>query len=213
MSMKKTIFTSAVMVCLGLPAMAATIGTSGGEIIAAPSQVTNSVAFNTIIQAFDEAQDVTLAAALSVDGGTIGAGTVVDSHMIFLNAEDNTPGLAFGLAGTPAVTFTFDGVILGVMSDRQGNLEFASTPILGAPGSTYDAPFAARGMEGNDFVNKTNDWYTVSGNTISLGMNVTQPGDWIRVVTAAPIPTPAAGLLLPFALGGLAAMRRRKKRS
>jgi hypothetical protein len=192
--------------------MAATIGTSGGEIIAAPSQVTNTEAFNTIIQAFDEQQDVTLVDDLAVDGGTISAGTIVDSHMIFLNAENNTPGLAFGLAGTPAVTFTFDGVILGVMSDREGNLEAASTPILGASGSTYEAPFAARGMESNDFINQANDWYIVSGNTISLGMNVTQPGDWIRVVTAAPIPTPAAGLLLPVALGGMAALRRRKNR-
>jgi len=110
---------------------------------------------------------------LAVDNGTIAAGKRVNSHMIFLN----TPGL--DPASDQDELWTFDGPVLGVMSDSEGELEFASTPILGAPGTTYpDHTFFARGFD-NEY-----DGYTVDGNEITVSMQVVEPGDWIRVVTA-----------------------------
>ena len=109
-----------------------------------------------------------------MDGGVIPAGTLVSSHMIFMNQQNGTAG---GTVHT-GVEWTFDGTILGVMSDINGNLEAASTPILGAPGSIYGAPFDSRGLESNDS-------YLVAGNVFTLNSHITQPGDWVRVVTEA----------------------------
>ena len=198
-------------ICLGVaPAEATIISFTPGlssfgasaSIIAAPGQVLNSVAFNTAQQGFDERQGVLLGANLSIDGGSIAAGTTVDSHMIFLNKQD-------GVGGTLShtVTWTFSGAILGVMSNTNGSLEFASSPFLGAIGTTYPAgPFANRGLEGGDS-------YGILGNQLTLTMVVTQPGDWIRVVTAPePIPEPGTMLLLGTGVAGLALRRRRRTR-
>jgi len=75
------------------------------------------------------------------------------------------------------VEWIFDGPILGVMSDAGGTLEAASSGILGATGTTYPGAFSARGMEGGDS-------YSVAGNQITVTMTASEPGDWIRVVTA-----------------------------
>jgi hypothetical protein len=134
----------------------------------------NDVVFNLGQQGFDERQGVLLLAPLTVDAGVIPANTLVSSHMIFMNQENGTAG---GTDHT-GVQWTFDGTILGVMSDNDGDLEAASTPILGALGSVYGAPFTNRGLE-------TPDSYIVAGNVLTFNSHITQPGDWIRVITEA----------------------------
>ena len=134
-------------------------------IIAAPATLNEDVAFNLGQQGFDERQCVLLLTPLEVDDGFVPAGTVVSSHMIFMNQEDGTPG---GTDHT-GVEWTFDAAILGVMSDTVGNLEAAGPPILGAPGSVYGAPYGNRGLEGNDS-------YSFAGNVLTLNSHITQPG-------------------------------------
>ena len=92
--------------------------------------------------------------------------------MIFLHQWEQ---ISSPLVDTAKV-WTFDGPVVGVMSDQNGVLEGASTPILGWPGTFYPAPFTARGIEPLDS-------YVVSGNSITVNMHVGQPGDYIRVVT------------------------------
>lgn len=186
------------------------VSSAGGvaSIIAAPPDVNDDAAFNDAIQAFNEIIGHVLTADLSVDGGIISKGTRVDSHMIFLNSGPGNSGalVEHGAGGNRnTATFTFDGDILGVMSDGPGALEVASSPFLGAIGTLYPvAAFAARGLEGNPSDGRRNDdWYEALGSTISLGMRVTEPGDWIRVVTVSTVPIPAA---LPLLGGGLAAL-------
>lgn len=177
---------------------------TAAAIIAAPGSVTNATVTNTGQQGFNEKQGVFLGSALSVDGGSIAAGARVDSHMIFLN----NPYRNKYRIDHFNVEWTFSGTILGVMSDKGGNLEAASTSLLGLDTTTYPAAgFRARGMEGK------HDSYVIAGNVLTVNMRVTQPGDWIRVVTTSVPDAGSTVLLLGVGLLGLAAIRRRIGRS
>lgn len=162
---------------------------------AAPASTTDegSPRFDAML-GFNERQDVLLTAALGVDGGSIAAGTVVSSHMIFLRPVEVR--LVFQTA-----TWTFSQPVIGVMSDNGGTLEAASNAALGAPGTLYPGAFPNRGFEPGDA-------YTLlTPTTLQVSMGATAPGDWIRVVTSAevvPIPLPAAGGLLGAALALIA---------
>ena len=184
------------------PASAATFGVTGDGFIATPDSVLDAADTNTQQQGFLEQTRVTLVSPLAVDGGLIAAGTVVDSYMIFLNGVDDT------LIETVA-TWTFPRMILGTMSDEGGTLEAASTNFLGNPGVTYPgSAFDNRGLEMNGGVN--DDMISFLGSTLTLEMNVTQPGDWVRVVTA-PVPLPAAGWMLIGGLAGLGFLGRKRR--
>jgi len=218
---------AAALLLAGTSAQAAVIGTNGSEseiagalsgsfaeIIAAPANVNEDAAFNNAIQAFNEAQNVLLGADLTVDGGIIAAGTLVSSHMIFLNSgpgNDKTL-IEHGFGSSPAAKFTFDGDILGVMSDSNGALELASN-FLGAAGTIYPVgTLSARGMEGNPLSGFNDDYYSFFGNEITVGMRVTEPGDWIRVVTVSAVPVPASVLFLGSGLAAIGAMGARRRR-
>lgn len=213
--MKVRFFIALIGMMLGSTANAAIVSVTGPNssagtapaIIAAPPHALDDIVTNTGMQGFNEAQAVLTTVAHAHDTGVIAAGTLVDSHMIFLNSQGSA-GLSHRL-----VDWTFDGIILGVMSNQSGTLEAASTFELGNPltnytvtfpGSGPSAPFPARGMESND------SYLVLAGlKTIQVNMAVSEPGDWIRVVTANPVPLPAAIWLFGAALIGFIGYSRR----
>ncbi len=169
--------------------------------IAPPSDALNQCATFPGQVGFDEAQGVVTPVPFSADDAVvIPAGSLVDSHMIFLNI-----GVPGGATHT-SVVWTFRRPIIAVMSDSGGVNEAASTPTLGAATTNYTgpptvacvpfgpvgaAPYAARGLETTlaafPFTHTAcgaDDCYTVVGGTsLLVSMGVTQPGDHIRVVT------------------------------
>lgn len=166
---------------------------------------------NRAMQGFDEGQGVKTTLAYSIDGGgVIPIGTVVNSHMIFLNSDGRIR------VTHEEVTWTFDGEILGVMSDSSGFLEAFSTGELGnsetnytetSSGSGDGAPYRFRGLEGNDK-------YTIDGNLLTISMSVREPGDWIRVITTLPsVPEPGS-LAIWTLMGcmGMAVVWRKRRR-
>ena len=175
--MKNSIFCKMLLlitgfILFGLTSQSFALLVSGPDIIDAPTSVIDDYqrATNIHQQAFDEMQNVLLENDLEVDSGTIPAGTYVSSHMIFFNlpeGEERTESNA---------TWTFDGMVLGVMSDYYGELEAASNTILGSTNTEYPELFKSRGMKGSD-------WYKISNNKIEVYMIASQPGDWIRVIT------------------------------
>jgi hypothetical protein len=189
---------------------------AASAIIPPPTDVLDDIVTNTGMQGFNEVLNVTTTVAHQIDGGSIAAKTRVDSHMIFLNSDGDTAIAHYN------VVWKFATPIIGVMSDKGGTFEANSTFELGNPLTNYTvttptsgpaAPFNARGLEGVGDPTMM-DGYSIGGinnDELTVGMLVTEPGDWIRVVTNA-VPIPSSILLLGSALICLAGIRRKSKK-
>jgi len=164
---------------------------------------------NDNILVFDELQGVTVDEALAavnpfVGGSSLIEGSVVDSHLVFLNRESGSSLLSLG------GSVTFSGEILAVFGQVNGTDLDATDSALGLAGVTYES-FDNRGLETGG-ANADGASFVAGSDTLILSfLNVTQPGDWIRVVTAAaPVPVPAPILLFGTGLLAFGAMRRRQ---
>jgi len=161
----------------------------------------NSVGDDTFqtpnLYAFNEDQNILLAAPLDVDvgAGPIAAGTFVASHYVFFD-----PGPLISIVGT----VDFDAPVLAIVTST-GNL-FASD-FLANTGVNYLNP-SARGLEPGDFV-------TISGvNQIRFDTTASTPGDYVRVLTAfspTAAPEPSSLAILGVAAVGFVCWRIRDR--
>jgi hypothetical protein len=99
---------------------------------------------------------------------------------------------------------TFDGEILGVMDQRAELIVSAS---FGKSGVSYDYSNALIGLEYGDRANTS-----FSGEVLTFGWNASNPGDHVRVFTAA-IPEPQTYALMLAGLGAVGFMARRRRQS
>ena len=205
------------------------------EIIAAPDNVSDSGATNSAQQGFDELQgfemkpftpegfDFEFSGTIQADDGQIPTGQTVNSHMIFLNPTS----LADSEMIRQVAYWTFDGEILGVMSDPHGFHEANSTFKVGAPDTTYPhhllEPLGdvddtllspTRGLEDPITNSLFQDHYTIMGDgdvlRVSMLVFGEDQGDWIRVITAVPVPEPSTFVLMSLGLFGLGFSRRKR---
>ena len=199
---------------LSAQAQAALVGVlNQGEIVAPLTVQEDSVLSHNGIDylqfGFNETQGVVLNRTIDVRGGTIAKGTRVDSHLIFLNSKGKEDV-------TRTATWEFSGEIIGVMTDSLGK-DMAATNDLFQYGTyfqevtTHDPIasqqwFNALGLEGVDYANIVG-----GGNFLRVNMRVTEPGDWIRVLTVSEVPVPAALFMFAPALLGFLGLRRKTK--
>ena len=172
--------------------------TNGGtfQIIAPPAAVGNDRQQNNNLYAFNQLQNAVLLNNIPADfGPALIAGQRFNSHFVFFD-----PGPSRSAIGT----VTFNAPILAVLAlTAKMNASDAS---FGVPGVTYDTP-AARGLEA------ATDSFSVSGNTLSLRWTASDPGDYIRVLTASAVPEPASWALMLAGFSLLGAALRRPQRT
>ncbi len=171
---------------------------NAGQIILAPPSVEDSGAMPSLQNGFNEVQNFTLTDPLQLDIGTLPVGTVVSSHMIFMNPA--------GASTHGPVTWTFDGLVVGTMSDTAGLLEALSNADLGNLGTVYPGAFSGRGLEDSDGLVFVDDTLTAN-----MGVFGGDPGDWVRVVTVQ-IPEPSTYMLIAGFLSLAAILRKRRQK-
>ena len=163
-----------------------------------PNSVGNDNFQNPNLYAFNESQNILLAAPLAADVGqlVLPAGTFVASHYVFFDpVQANITG-----------TVNFDSPVLAIITST-GTL--LASDFLAQTGVNYLNP-TARGLEPGQ-----GDSATISGpNQVSVAFTAGSPGDYIRVLTAfspgaAPVPEPAS-LAVLAGLAGVGALRARR---
>src|SRR5581483_4823215 len=183
---------SLIAVLAPLPAPAAIVSTSGAvvEVAAPPSVAKNAYVSDTEIRAFDEQQNVTTGAPITVDftepgsydsladlaPSVLPAGTCVQSHFIHF---DSTGSLGVRLQGS----VTYDTDVLGVIVTDASLSQ--SDPVVGAPGTIYPTGVTNRGAELSPSAQTGPDIVTLSSDrrTVGVDLKVTTVVNQVRVVT------------------------------
>ena len=156
---------------------------------------TNQFNEDGVVYTLEESQGVTVPVTLTTFGGTVPAGTVVDSTLVWVD-----PSVLMNTQATIDFSSDIVGIIVGSVT------LFLTESLFGSDVVTYFYD-SMTGLERIDRL------FIVDENTITINFWTDNPGDYIRVLTATPIPVPAAGLMLLAGLGALGAMRRRSPKT
>lgn len=159
------------------------------ELFSPIGPVGNDTFQNDNLYAFNEAQDIVLAAPLqlNVPNIVLPAGTRISSHYVFFDPDQPS-------TQTGEVDFTQP--VLGIITDLA---DLIASDYLGDPSATYLSP-TLRGLEAGDSA------FILGPQKIGVDWSASSPGDYIRVIA---VPEPATWGLLAVGLAAVAAARRR----
>ncbi len=213
------ILLGALLCSLVLPAYGSVIPVSGvSGAVAPPSVSTGQMLSDTTMYVFNEQIGVTLASALNVGivspgswfccsgfpGGTIAAGTTVDSYLLRAAPVTDDPSLGYrDFTGT--ISFSPGETIVGIIL---GYANVAGTDaLLGAPGTIYPAAsLQLGGLENGDTVVLGNNLQSIY---VNFHVDAGAGGmDMIRIMTTTP--EPADFVLIGSGLAVLGLLRRGK---
>lgn len=188
--------TAAALASTAPAAQARITGTSGGiffQGVEPPSLDLNAISTNDTVPgynafAYDEGQSVALPSALALDahgdgayniptdlnGGTVPAGTIVDSHLVH---ADDTPNIPIGTNIVTDGVMTFDTPVLGVVTS---DANLVASDFLGNSGTT----FASADREA-DIAKPALDTVSIAGNTVTVHFLTRAAADEVRVITLA----------------------------
>ncbi len=153
---------------------------------------------NSNVQVFKEIANHTWG-SLSLNQGSITAGTKVDSYIVHLDRANTD-------VATKSGSITFDTDILGLIFNR-AKLNNSDSEL--GPSTLYAGTSNARGIEGSDTIT-----WLGTGKFLSFDLKTLNAGiDELRVITASPVPVPAAVWLLGSGLVGLFGFGGRKRKS
>lgn len=194
---------------------------SSAAIVAVGGQVTQiaqplNAQFNALTNpasayCWDEIQNFALDRAVAIDAfspgtynqagdlvtASLGVGTVVRSHYIHFDVLPQTSASIQGRV-------RFDSSIIGVIViNENGARHLDDSDFLGAP-TLFTHGNDNRGLEFATDAFRI----TILGDTIEFDLSITQPGDFIRVLTQGDVPAP--GALTLGAFGALCGARRRR---
>ncbi len=211
--MQKFVVPAAAAATLVAISHGAIIGVAGQALqISQPSDAQLDVLTNTTTAfCWNELQDVALSQDVWVNAHSPGGyatsgslvhtqilqGTRVRSHFIHFDAPPGGSGSIQGFV-------KFDRPIIGVIVlNLPGFRHLDDSDFLGAP-TLFTHGADARGME------MGTDSFTIlgSGDTIQFSMGISQPGDFIRVLTEGDVPAP--GTMTIAAMAALCSARRRR---
>ncbi len=188
---------------------AAIISTGGSAVLNMPSSVVPGVVQGPNINVFTEKTSVLLGSSLSLDhvntgtvnapaslvGGSVAAGTLIDSYFVHYDPANSANASGVVRFSTP---------ILGVMVN---NAAFnASHSALGNGAVAYGTATGAYGLE----LSANADRFSISPDrkVLEFRFSASNPGDRIRVVTQA---VPEPGTLAAAGIGFAAFLRKRRK--
>jgi hypothetical protein len=151
------------------------------------------------VQGFAELSNITLTEEINIqlgDGsaGTLAAGTIVTSHMIYFDPEGD-----WDLMTVSDIEIMFDGEILGLIVSDQAMVD--THDLLGLAELNYYG-----GTDMNYGPNGAPDIELFEGSTLNVSLRASQ-GDYFRVLTTS---VPAPGSIALMGLGGLIAGRRKR---
>ena len=157
------------------------------------------------VMGMNERTGVTLAAPVTIDGGTLAAGTKVDSHIVFSD---------FVATSGIVAKVKFAGTIVGIITrSNPTNFLTPTNPIFGLLGTTY-LNANNWGMENGALFAGLTEGVVISGsNEITFTSTGIGP-DYVRVLTV-PVPEPGSVAVLSLGAVGLvfAGYRRRRNRA
>lgn len=139
-------------------------------------------------------------------------GTLISTEPSGTNTCNPASDDGINVPGTEILTFTAnqDMVIDSIYINSNHDAAPVQSTVWNIGGTIYSGPFTVASISGTGDIRIDLGIMLLAGQFFTVD-GVTGPNSYISALSVTPVPLPAAGFLLLGGLGGIAAMKRRKK--